>query len=68
MYNSYQKLNIFAVNEVGINPNEEKEVVVNGNLTENLQKDEIDNSDNLESETESCPELISVNCITSTSP
>lgn len=59
---------VHSVNEIGINPNEEKEVVVNGNLTENLQKDEIDNSDNLESETESCPELISVNCITSTSP
>jgi len=59
---------VHSVNEVGINPNEEKEVVVNSNLTENLQKDEIDNSDILESETESCPELISVNCITSTSP
>jgi len=57
-----------TTDEGGINPNEEKEVVVNGNLTENSQTDENDNSDNLESETESCPELISVNCITSTSP
>lgn len=60
--------NSTTTDEGGINPNEEKEVVVNGNLTENSQKDENDNSDNLESETESCPELISVNCITSTSP
>merc|ERR1712020_624000 len=54
--------------EGGINPNEEKEVVINGNLTENWQKDENDDSDDLTSEMESCPELISVNCITSTSP
>jgi len=61
--------NTTGTTEGGINPNEEKEVVVNGNLTENGQKDENEDSgDDLESETESCPELISVNCITSTSP
>jgi len=53
--------------EGGINPNEEKEVVVNGNLMEKIDENDGSHAD-LESETESCPELISVNCITSTSP
>jgi len=56
--------------EEGIDPNEEKEVIVNNaainNRAENQNQES--NQDYGSDESETCPELISVNCITSTSP